>query len=159
MDVLIAYAGAKNWVTAKAARPDINRAGNAGECAFRSRGCRMAVDGCHSETVLRALAEGRVRWAFWPPGTDLSMVGGAGDGIWISDGDDTVGVYSESDGEEEVEGDHGSESDEKDSQESDYPDEEGEEEEEAESNEASVGGRFGALALEDAASELSTEEE
>ena len=30
MDVLIAYAGAKNWVTAKAGRPDINRAGNAG---------------------------------------------------------------------------------------------------------------------------------
>lgn len=29
MDVLIAYAGAKNLVTARAGRPDINRAGNA----------------------------------------------------------------------------------------------------------------------------------
>lgn len=29
MDVLIAYADVKNWVTAKAGRPDINRAGNA----------------------------------------------------------------------------------------------------------------------------------
>jgi len=34
MDVLIAYAGAKNWVTAKAGRPDVNRAGNAGVCTF-----------------------------------------------------------------------------------------------------------------------------
>ena len=34
MDVLIAYAGAKNWVTAKAGRPDVNRAGNAGMCTF-----------------------------------------------------------------------------------------------------------------------------
>lgn len=29
MDVVIAYADAKNWVTAKAGRPDVNRAGNA----------------------------------------------------------------------------------------------------------------------------------
>ena len=29
MDVLIAYAATKNWVTAKAGRPDVNRAGNA----------------------------------------------------------------------------------------------------------------------------------
>ena len=36
MDVLIAYAGAKGWVTAKAGRPDINRAGNAGVYIFQS---------------------------------------------------------------------------------------------------------------------------
>jgi ribosome biogenesis GTPase A len=29
MDILVAYASAKNWVTAKAGRPDVNRAGNA----------------------------------------------------------------------------------------------------------------------------------
>lgn len=29
MDVLTAYADARGWVTAKAARPDVNRAGNA----------------------------------------------------------------------------------------------------------------------------------
>ena len=29
MDVLTAYADAKHWVTAKAARPDVHRAGNA----------------------------------------------------------------------------------------------------------------------------------
>ena len=37
MDVLTAYANKKNWVTAKAGRPDVNRAGNAGACTFRSR--------------------------------------------------------------------------------------------------------------------------
>lgn len=31
MDVLVAYAATKNWVTAKAGRPDVNRAGNASE--------------------------------------------------------------------------------------------------------------------------------
>jgi len=36
MDVLTAYAGAKNWVTAKAGRPDVNRAGNASACPSRS---------------------------------------------------------------------------------------------------------------------------
>lgn len=30
MDILIAYANSKGWVTAKAARPDIHRAGNSG---------------------------------------------------------------------------------------------------------------------------------
>ena len=37
MDVLAAYAGKKGWVTAKAGRPDVNRAGNAGECARSGR--------------------------------------------------------------------------------------------------------------------------
>jgi ribosome biogenesis GTPase A len=31
MDILIAYANLKGWVTAKTGRPDIHRAGNAGE--------------------------------------------------------------------------------------------------------------------------------
>ncbi|KAG8884532.1 hypothetical protein FRB97_004045 [Tulasnella sp. 331] len=46
MDILTSYANKKGWVTAKAGRPDVNRAGNA---------------------ILRALAEGKVRWAFLPP--------------------------------------------------------------------------------------------
>ena len=29
MDVLVAYANQKGWMTAKAGRPDVNRAGNA----------------------------------------------------------------------------------------------------------------------------------
>jgi len=39
MDVLTAYANAKGWVTAKAGRPDVHRAGNAS--AFL---CFRAVD-------------------------------------------------------------------------------------------------------------------
>lgn len=44
MDVLIAYADAKSWVTAKAARPDVNRAGNASACTVRSHGCQTVVE-------------------------------------------------------------------------------------------------------------------
>jgi hypothetical protein len=34
MDVLTAYADKRGWVTAKAGRPDVGRAGNASECYF-----------------------------------------------------------------------------------------------------------------------------
>lgn len=34
MDVLVSYATLKGWVTAKAGRPDINRAGNASEYIY-----------------------------------------------------------------------------------------------------------------------------
>lgn len=109
------------------------------------------------KTVLRGLAEGRIRWAFWPPGTDPSIPGEAGDGIWISTDGDAAEHDLESDGEEEgVEQDRASESDEEGSERDDLLDEEEEEEgEEEESNEAGIGGRFGALALEG----VSTEEE
>ncbi|KAG6901215.1 hypothetical protein C0995_015203 [Termitomyces sp. Mi166 len=66
MDILIAYSEQKKWVTAKAGRPDIHRAGNA---------------------ILRALAEGRIGWAFWPPDIDLKIIAAnmekQGIGIWI----------------------------------------------------------------------------
>ncbi|KAJ7925940.1 hypothetical protein B0H13DRAFT_2229531 [Mycena leptocephala] len=52
MDVLTGYADAKGWVTAKAGRSDVHRAGNA---------------------IMRALAEGRVAWAFWPPDMDVDL--------------------------------------------------------------------------------------
>ncbi|KNZ77005.1 Guanine nucleotide-binding protein-like 1 [Termitomyces sp. J132] len=78
MDVLVAYANEKKWFTAKAGRPDVHRAGNA---------------------LLRALAEGKIGWAFWPPDTDLKTIvanmDDPGSGIWIpralvidSDGDE-----------------------------------------------------------------------
>jgi len=133
MDVLTAYADVKNWVTAKAGRPDVNRAGNA---------------------ILRALAEGRVRWAFWAPGTNASKLDETGDGIWIRHDDDDAGVNSESDGEEE---DRVSESGEEGSEGNGFPDEEEEGEEESKEV-TSIGGRFGALALEEEVTE-STEEE
>ncbi|TFY70544.1 hypothetical protein EVG20_g2451 [Dentipellis fragilis] len=63
MDVLTAYADKKGWVTAKAGRPDVNRAGNA---------------------ILRMLAEGRIKWAFWPPDTEPAVVEDTTSrGIWI----------------------------------------------------------------------------
>lgn len=34
MDILTAYANVKGWVTAKAGRPDVHRAGNASECTI-----------------------------------------------------------------------------------------------------------------------------
>ena len=113
---------------------------------------------CHSETVLRALAEGRVPWAFWPPGTDRSKLSATGDGIWIRGNDDDAGVNSDSsDGEEEedMEHDRESESGDEGSKEDDSADEEGEEEEEEEeeSKGVTIGGRFGALALEDVVTE------
>lgn len=54
--------------------------------------------------VLRALAEGRIRWAFCPPGTDPCLVqqqGGAdGAGIWVPDLSDAAhDVDVESDGD------------------------------------------------------------
>jgi hypothetical protein len=96
--------------------------------------------------VLRALAEGRIGWAFWPPGTPLeqvaSLAGSEGHGIWIPQGDniENDGTESESDAEEH-----------------NVTFETGEEELEASENEydeddsdlvVSVGmGRFGALSL------------
>jgi hypothetical protein len=100
-----------------------------------------------------------VRWAFWPPGTEPSKFSETGDGIWIRhDDDDGVANY-ESEGEEEMEEeDGGSESGEEASGEEGFLDGEEEAEEAEESNDARIGGRFGALALEDAVTE-STEEE
>ncbi|THV07519.1 P-loop containing nucleoside triphosphate hydrolase protein [Dendrothele bispora CBS 962.96] len=54
MDILTAYATQRSWFTAKAGRPDVARAANACNVEF---------------PVLRALAEGRIPWAFWPPDT------------------------------------------------------------------------------------------
>jgi len=71
MDVLSAFAELKGWITAKAGRPDVNRAGNA---------------------MLRTLAEGRIKWAFYPPGTNEESLptwkGLEGNGIWITHDDD-----------------------------------------------------------------------
>jgi len=84
------------------------------------------------------------------------MLSESGDGIWIQGGDDDA-VDSGSDGEEEgVEQDHISESGEEGSEGGDLSDEDEDEDEEL--NGVSLGGRFGALALEDAGAE-STEEE
>lgn len=52
--------------------------------------------------VLRMIAEGRVRWAFWPPGTDpKDLNGAAGTGIWIPHDDNDTWDERESEEEED----------------------------------------------------------
>ncbi|KAH7916432.1 P-loop containing nucleoside triphosphate hydrolase protein [Hygrophoropsis aurantiaca] len=143
-DIMTAYADKKGWVTAKAGRPDVNRAGNA---------------------ILRFVAEGKVSWAFWPPGTDLGKIeeevgSEAGIGIWIPGGIRPEDDDEESDYPQEETGhDDESNSDEDDSEDGSDGHEENEEQgvsedsEEGESEEEIVKskgvGRFGALAIDD----------
>jgi len=97
--------------------------------------------------VLRALAEGRIGWGFWPPGTPLDEIhaaSGADQGIWISRADSLdVDFANEDDRDDELE-EAKSQSDE----------EEGEQLSEDESSDVggqvAVGtGRFGALVISD----------
>ncbi|KAF8846043.1 hypothetical protein BDN67DRAFT_986436 [Paxillus ammoniavirescens] len=93
-DIMIAYAEKKGWVTAKAGRPDIHRAGNA---------------------ILRLVAEGKIPWAFWPSGSPSSVIdtnSNDGDGIWLKDGVQTHGrALDEDDGDEEEDEEEESEED------------------------------------------------
>lgn len=121
-------------------------------------------------TVLRALAEGRIRWAFWPPGTDSQTITkhqGAGSrdgsGIWIAHGLDGDGQDEEdcdSDEQADVEGHPGGSEDEQEAASSDAG--KGEEVSEDDREDgvpvpagsfgrqiAGTGSRFGALVLDD----------
>jgi len=131
MDVLVAYASVKNWVTAKAGRPDINRAGNA---------------------ILRALAEGKIKWAFWPPGS--SDAEGTENGIWIS-GDE---AEDDSDQESEEDGNIRRAGSDDGELKSDVSDSESLNDGE-EKDGVTIGGRFGALALEEAQEESISEDD
>jgi len=124
MDILTAYADAKGWVTAQAGRPDVHRGGN---------------------SILRALAEGRINWAFWPPNFILdevaSVVGGEGMGIWIPHDD----IDDSSEQEDEEVDDDGDDEDETGSEDDSEFDSE---EEDVELDRKLAGlGRFGALAM------------
>ncbi|KAG2367789.1 hypothetical protein BDR07DRAFT_1271378 [Suillus spraguei] len=132
-EIMTAYANKKGWVTAKAGRPDIHRAGNA---------------------ILRLVAEGKIAWAFWPPGTDLTTVGSSGgNGIWLirdadqhaqelDDEDDEGGSGDETD---EVESpDEGSD---EDGDKDEHPTDK-EEHQDADFKSVTVG-RFGVLAIDD----------
>ncbi|KAG6897123.1 hypothetical protein C0992_003977 [Termitomyces sp. T32_za158] len=62
-----------------------------------------------AKAVLRALAEGKIGWAFWPPGTDLDTIragiGEQGSGIWIQHGgleDEVDNDSDESDDDEKI---------------------------------------------------------
>jgi len=104
MDILIACANSRGWVTAKAGRPDIYRAGNA-SMGIKFMESVTSTD-CLS-SVLRALAEGRLSWAFWPPGTSSDLVAKesleTNGGIWIS-GRDNADNESENENDSDEEG-------------------------------------------------------
>ncbi len=98
--------------------------------------------------MLRAVAEGRIGWAFWPPDTDPKEVKSCGSpeqGIWIPRSD-------RADDESDSESEHGDRSS---SHETDSESEDGEEDEAESNNEEEVAakpagaGRFGALSLND----------
>ncbi|PCH33931.1 nucleoside triphosphate hydrolase protein [Wolfiporia cocos MD-104 SS10] len=142
MDVLTAFALSKGWITAQAGRPDVNRAGNA---------------------ILRALAEGRIRWAFWPPGTDASTIeahshGEQGVGIWMpGDAEDIVFENVASDEEDTMTDETASDDDSLSSAEDDGATEVGgDEDDDAKLGDAT--GRFGALML-DEDDELSSDDD
>ncbi|KAG2350795.1 P-loop containing nucleoside triphosphate hydrolase protein [Suillus weaverae] len=130
-EIMTAYANKKGWVTAKAGRPDIHRAGNA---------------------ILRLVAEGKITWAFWPPGTNLTTVGSGGaNGIWLK--------HAVQHGQELDEDDEGGSGDETDEDESpneanhEDGDEDGnltseEEHHDADFKSVTVG-RFGVLVIDD----------
>ncbi|KAH6916998.1 GTPase [Coprinopsis sp. MPI-PUGE-AT-0042] len=136
-DILTAYANANGWVTAKAGRPDIHRAGNA---------------------VLRALAEGRIQWAFWPENASPTHALEASEdlGIWIPRASSLQeGPESENEDEGNHDTDPETEQDEgvETGTEDEGEDEEGEEDEgdsafDAAPRSGGAVGRFGALALE-----------
>lgn len=136
MDLLTAYADKKGWVTAKAGRSDVHRAGNASMCLWFILRLRSDLFGV---IVLRSLAEGKVAWAFWPLGTDTStFTDEAGSGIWIPH----VEIV-ESEDEDEDEDESEEEVSEASSEEEDY-DSDDEEEEQAR---PSGFGRFGVFSV------------
>jgi hypothetical protein len=144
MDVLTAYANAKGWVTAKAGRPDVNRAGNAREDACRaSMVQRTRAD--HARTVLRALADGRIRWAFWPP--DTAPDAENADGIWLDADADNTDIASVVDSDSDADSDSGSDGGETPA---DGTDSEEDDEEDAAAFSAKLAGasKFGALDIE-----------
>lgn len=146
MDVLTAYADAKGWVTAKAGRSDIHRAGNA-STSSHSFVQHVGLPICL--LVLRALAEGKVGWAFWPPGTDKVTVASEssdGTGIWIPQ----VNVVDEESEESDAE-DNSDDEGVSDVQNSEVEVEEDDYEEDSEEDNARTApvSRFGALAVDD----------
>lgn len=107
--------------------------------------------------VLRLVAEGKIAWAFWPPGTDLTAVGSSGgNGIWLTRDADQHPQELDDDDDDDDERGSGDETDEVDSTD-EVADEDGDEDENLTSEEGhqnaelkSVAvGRFGVLAIDD----------
>ncbi|BEI88039.1 uncharacterized protein CcaverHIS019_0107570 [Cutaneotrichosporon cavernicola] len=75
-EIMDARALDRGFLTAKGGRPDANRAANG---------------------MLRSVADGRVRWGFYPPGRE----GQAGVGVWLGGNPDLEALGDESESEEE----------------------------------------------------------
>ncbi|KAG8787783.1 hypothetical protein FRC12_015284 [Ceratobasidium sp. 428] len=126
LQVMSAYATKRGWKTAKAGRPDAMRAGNA---------------------MMRSIVEGKVRWTFWPPGSNSPPSG--------------LGIWLQSEGLRDDEDDPPSSDDEKDEAHSDTVDlsdhelpnetDEDEDEEQVDEQPATKAtiGRFAALGMSD----------
>jgi hypothetical protein len=105
-------------------------------------------------TVLRALAEGRIGWAFWPPDSTLdeitSVASGEGVGIWIPRGDMDDSSEQEPESEEEEVDDNRSEDDQHST---------GSEDSELDGDVESDGGRKVAVGMFDALAIIESDEE
>lgn len=174
MDIMIAYANKRGWMTAQAGRPDVSRAGNASTCRVPS----ASFSDCRSfgltaplvllPVVMRALAEGRIRWAFWPRGTDEQTIEAPerGAGIWIpqspvDEGSDELDNVSEN-WKTDSDVDTLSEEDDDDDDSADDLDDVKDVEVDTSSAVQFTGSRFGALTLgvdEPSKSDLGTESE
>jgi len=148
MDILMAYATKKGLYTAKVGRPDITRAGNA---------------------ILRALAEGRIRWAFWPPGTDLRIIQEnepePSVGIWIPDSADGADLTEGEEQGDDADADEQVSDVDEDSWEEEVDDDEvadvedDDEEPVVAARTGATIGRFSALKLDEAEGDLEDEDE
>jgi hypothetical protein len=101
--------------------------------------------------VLRALAEGKIKWAFWPPGADEREI--SENGIWIS-GNAEAEDASDTEDEEEAEAISGDEE-----LESDDSGQSSEDEKDTANSATLIGGRFDALVLEESREGLLSEDE
>lgn len=136
----------------------------------QSRKCQYVSDvlcsGCKTclilfdPTVLRSLAEGRIGWAFWPPGTSLENIATTGDnlGIWIPLSDVTEDVSDRESEDEDVDETQNrtpttATEDEDDSEDSEFS-----EKESIGISQVGISGRFGALALGEEEEEDETSE-
>ena len=104
--------------------------------------------------VLRALAEGRISWAFWPPDSTFdeiaSVASGEGVGIWIPRGDIDDGSEQEPESEEEEVDDNRNEDDKHST---------GSEDSELDDDVGSDGGRKVAVGMFDALAIIESDEE
>jgi hypothetical protein len=94
--------------------------------------------------VLRALAEAKIRWAFWPPNVPLPHDLREGLGIWLGDL-----VEDEEDDDEDYRSDSSSSADEDTAQTSSATSEEAEVEKKTTNLTGTGTGRFGALSIEE----------